>query len=503
MFKKRKKRLLGPVITIIAIIFCIMFISLIGSVLGIESEIAKINNGTIETSVVTINNIFSLEGFKYFFSSPVENFKLFEPLVLLIISLMAISIGKSSGLLKAIFSPLKRLKPAILTFITLFLGIISTALGDYGYIILIPLTAVAYQYIGRNSVLGIITSFIGITMGYGAGLVFNYDDYSLGILTKASANIDVDSDYLFNAWSNIYIMVASTLILTIVGTIIIELVLKPKIKPSIKEEDELKFSKKGLFVSLITFLILILIFTYMIIPSLPGSGALLGSGNDYVVKLLGEDSPFVNAFLFLFLIIMMVCSGIYGKISGNIKDTNDYSVGLSKEFDNLGYLFILMFFASLMVSILDWTNVGTVLAGALVSLMSNLEFTGLPLILTFMFVIIVISVLIPDTVSKWILISPIIVPLFMKANISPDFTQFIFKSADSIGKCLTPFFVYYILMLAFIEKYNDKESVKITVFGTFKLMWSTILLFAIVWILIIVGWFVIGLPTGSGYYPTL
>jgi len=168
----------------------------------------------------------------------------------------------------------------------------------------------------------------------------------------------------------------------------------------------------------------------MIIPGMPASGALLGSGDDYIVQLLGEDSPFVNAFVFMFLIIMMICSGIYGKISGNLKDTNDYSVGLSKEFDNLGYLFILMFFVALMVSILDWTNISDVIAGLLINLLSSLEFTGLPLILLFMLIVILISVFIPDTVSKWVLISPVIVPLFMKANISPDFTQFIFKAAS-------------------------------------------------------------------------
>jgi len=503
VFKKKVKRPLGPVITIIAIILCIMVISLIGSLLGFESEITKINNGALETSTVSVNNIFSEGGLKYFFSSPIDTFKAFEPLVLLIVSLMAISIGKASGLLKALFNPLRRLKPAILTFITLFLGIISTALGDYGYIILLPLTAVAYQYIGRNSVLGILTSFIGITMGYAAGLVFNYDDYTLGVLTKAAVTLDVDSDYVFNAWSNIYIMTASTFILSIFGTIIIETVLKPRVKSSIREEDNLKHSKKGLMFSFIAFVILLGIFTYMIIPGLPASGALLGSGDDYIVQLLGEDSPFVNAFVFMFLIIMMICSGIYGKISGNLKDTNDYSVGLSKEFDNLGYLFILMFFVSLMVAILDWTNISEVITGLLIMLLSNLEFTGLPLIIMFMFIVIIISLFIPDTVSKWMLISPIIVPLFMKANIAPDFTQFIFKAADSIGKCLTPLFVYYIVMLAFIEKYNDKESVKITVFGTLKLMWPAIALFIVIWLVIVVGWFVIGLPTGSEFLPTL
>ena len=122
----------------------------------------------------------------------------------------------------------------------------------------------------------------------------------------------------------------------------------------------------------------------------------------------------------------------------------------SKEFDNLGYMFILMFFASLLVSILNWTNLGTVVASWLISFMSNLEFTGIPLIVTMFLVIVIMSFLIPDAITKWTLASPILVPLFMKANITPDFTQFIFKAADSIGKGLTPLFIYFIVLFGIL-----------------------------------------------------
>ena len=135
--------------------------------------------------------------------------------------------------------------------------------------------------------------------------------------------------------------------------------------------------------------------------------------------------------------------------------------------------------------------------------MSNLEFTGLPLVLIMFIVIIIMSLLIPDSVTKWTMASPILVPLFMKANITPDFTQFIFKAADSVGKGLTPFFIYFIVMLALLEKYNSKESVKITVFGTLKTLLPTILLFAVVWAVILIGWFIIGLPIGPDTYPTM
>ena len=269
--KKKNKKRLGPVITIIILTLLIMVISTICSLLGVEGEVTRITNNSLETSAITVRNIFSEEGLKYFFSSPVDTFKTFEPLVLLIISLMAVSIGKASGLFKAIFTPFKRLKPGIVTFLTLFTGIVSSFLGEYGLILVLPMAAVVYQYLGRNSMLGILTAFVGLTMGYGAGLVFNFDDYQLGLLTRQAAIIDVDEDYVFNAWSNIYIMIASTFILSIIGTIIIENFLKPKVGESIKEEEEFRTSKKGLVISLISFFICILIFIYMIIPGLPGS----------------------------------------------------------------------------------------------------------------------------------------------------------------------------------------------------------------------------------------
>lgn len=503
--KNKKKILLGPVITIIIMTLVIVVVSAICSALGVQGEITKINNESLETSVVTVKSVLSWEGLKYFFSSPIETFKTFEPLVLLIISLMAVSIGKASGLFKAWFTPLRHLKPSVVTFLTLFIGIVSSFLGEYGFVLVLPLVAVIYQYLNRNSMLGILTAFVGVSMGYGAGLVFNYDDYQLGLLTKAAATVDVDKDYVFNAWSNSYAMIASTFIIAIIGTIVIENILKPKVKESIKEEDESVISKKGLLFSNIAFLVLMLLFIYTIIPGLPGSGLLLDkSQTDYVAQLLGGDSPFKYSFAFVFLIIMMICSGIYGYISKNIRNTNDFSVGLSKEFDNLGYMFILMFFASLMVSILNWTNLGTVIGSWLISFMSNLEFTGMPLIITMFLVIVIMSLLIPDAITKWELASPILVPLFMKANITPDFTQFIFKAADSVGKGMTPFFVYFIVMLAFLEKYNNKESNKITIFGTLKLLRPTALIFMVIWLLIVVGWFVIGLPLGpTAASPTL
>ena len=132
-----------------------------------------------------------------------------------------------------------------------------------------------------------------------------------------------------------------------------------------------------------------------------------------------------------------------------------------------------------------------------------MQFSGIPLIISLFVIVIIIGLFIPSTVEKWDLLNPIVVPLFMRSNITPDFTQFIFRAADGVGKALTPVFPYYMVMIAFLEKYNYDEENKITVFGTLRMILPVILTLILVWILILVGWYIVGLPMGTSTYVTL
>ena len=220
-------------------------------------------------------------------------------------------------------------------------------------------------------------------------------------------------------------------------------------------------------------------------------------------KLFGSHSPFKEGIVIIITFIMMISGFIYGKISGNIKSSHEYSLGLSKSFENLGFVFVLLFFTSVMISILDYTNIGVVVSANLVDFISSTSLSGIPLIISFMFIVIIMSILIPDTLTKWKLLSPTVVPLFMRANITPDFTQFVFKIADGIGKTITPLFVYFIIMIAFLEKYKNDEKQRISVLGTMKMMIPVILILGGLLILFVVLWYVIGIPIGIGTNATI
>lgn len=504
--KKKKDRLYGPVSVLSILIIVVSILSLIMSIIGIDGYKTVIENGTMETTLVTVKNVLSLDGIKFIIGNAVSNFSSLKPMILLIISLLGISICEKSGLLNAIFAPLKRVKLSIIIFITLLIGIISTIIGDISYVFLIPLIGVMYKYLGKNPILGVVTIFLGITLGYGFSVFFNYNDYLLGNLTQLSATVNIDKNYRYNLFSDLFIMIFSTIFTSIIGTIVINKFLVNKLpKKYSYEEEELIISKKAKRISLIGGLLISLIFIYMILPiNIIGAGILFDSeASRYMEQLFGPNSAFGNGLIIIITIIMISCGMLYGKFSGNIKNSHEFSLSMSKTFENLGFMFVLMFFSSQLISIIEWSNIGVVIGTKLIDLISTLEVSGVILIVIFFIVIVLMSILIPGSMEKWQIAAPVAIPLFMRSNITPNMTQYIFKMADGVGKAITPTYIYYMIMLGFIEKYRISEKNQVSIFGTLKLLLPVILILAITMLLIVVLWYLIGLPIGIGTYSTL
>ena len=123
------------------------------------------------------------------------------------------------------------------------------------------------------------------------------------------------------------------------------------------------------------------------------------------------------------------------------------------------------------------------------------------LILTFIIVVIILTLIVPSLIDKWVLMSPIIVPLFMRANITPEFCQYLYVISNTAGRAITPFFIYFMIMIGFINKY-DEENV-VTVGSVIKTIIPTILCTVGIMILFVLMWYISGLPVGIGGYPTL
>lgn len=488
---KRNLKKQGPIITIIFLCLMIALVSFVLSIFKVSGNITEA--GTLETSIVTVNNVFSKDGIKYILNNSIINFTLMDTIVYLIMSLMAVSILESSGLLKHLLRPLSKLKSKYVTLIFVFIGIISTILGDYSYALLIPLAGVAYKLLGKNPALGIITMFIGMTIGYGVGLVPNYQDYMLGLITTKSAT-SIDTSYTYKLFSNFYINIISVVILTFTATLLIEKLLVKKFL-RYDEKDKYNLSKKALYTSFIIGFVLLGVVIYSIIPGLPFSGILLADNTKvYIARLFGKESAFGNGFMLIIVGITIIISYIYGRISGNIRNSNDTTNSLTKSFNNTGYIFVLLFFSSIMLGLLEWSNIGSVIATNIVDFIGSLNFSGVPLLFVVFIAIIIISILIPTTLTKWNIIAPIFVPVLMRANITPAFAQTLFVAGDAAGKLFSPIYLYLIITIGFL--YKEDSTMNTSIFSTMKKMMPTIILLTLIYFVIIVGWYLIGLPLG-------
>lgn len=502
---KKKNRHIGPVSTILGMIVLVSILSFILNKLGVEGYITTISNGVMEAHMETVNNVLSIAGFKYFLGNIITNFKNFEPLFSIIIMLIGISICEKSGLFRDIFSRMKKFKYGFIIFITLFIGILASLIGDYSFVILLPIVGIMYQYIGKNPIVGLLVSYIGLTLGYGVGILANYNDYSLGILTQAAANVDVDPNFKFSISSTFIVNLISTLLISVIGYFVISKFLVVKFPKKYQDEEEIATSDKALIGSFIAFMISILLLIYSILNiKLIGAGILLDKSQPiYIAKLFSDSAPFKQGIVIIISLIFMICGAVYGKISKNIKNSSEYNLSLSKSFEKLGLLFVLMFFMSQFVSILQWSNIGTVVCAKLLEFMSSFTFSGVFLIIIFFIVVVLISIFIPDVMTKWTLMAPTVVPLFMRANISPAFTQFIFQIADSVGKIISPSFIYFIILLAYLEKYRTDEKKQTTFFGTLKQLFPSISIIILAWIILICLWYIAGFPIGIGVNSVL
>lgn len=501
--KKEKKLAVGPILTLVIMMIIVIILSFIFSKIGLTTNKSEIINGEISTVSIGINNILSSEGLYYFLSVALSCFKNTNSIFVFIVAMIGIGYADTCGLFKKAFKSAKKFKLSFIIVLTLITGCLFGGLGLDSYAILLPLTGYIYKNLNKNPLIGLMTMFIALTMGQSTGLLPTYLNQNLGHLTQMSANLSVDANYAFKSSSLIYILISSLFLFVFLGNIIINKYLVQKM-PKLKNEEEieeLEVEHKGLKKSSLAFLIMIIIVIYSIIPGLPLSGILLGSGETYLEKLLGVGSPFRESYVFIFSLILIICATIYGINSKKIKSFDDFTRCFSHCLSGTSLVFVFMFFMSQLVALVEWSNLDVFISAVLVNWLSTLEITGLGLVTIYFLIVIIISTILPDSVAKWKIIAPIIVPLLMRANMSASFAQFIFTVSDGIGKSVSVLFPYTAILFGLIYKYT--ESGDFGFLKVYKLLSPLIILFTILWIVIIITWYIVGIPIGIGVLPSL
>lgn len=510
---KKKKIRLHPALVFLILTLVIMIISSIGSILNLEASYYVVNEATgdLTTQVVTINNLFNRTGLQYLISNMINNFLSFAPLGNLIVGLLGIGVAYKSGFLNSLFKMIgEKIPRKFLTFIVVFLGIIFSMFYEVGYVILIPLAAILFMNLGRHPSAGICAAFSGITFGYGANAIVNrLDSVLLDYSNKATSILD--STYNVNLYGNVIFTIVSAFLLSYVGMIVTERFIISKLGKYYFDEEEpsqdgevSKRERKGVIISLLATFVASLLLIYCIIKGLPFSGLLLDlSQSRYVDMLFGEGSYFYQGSVMIFSFMLIFSSLIYGIRVKSIDDNRDLVDGMSYYLKDVASLLVLIFFAAQFCLIFKETNMGIFIVASLSELLNGMQLSGLSLVVITFVIVAISTFFVPMASTKWAMLSPIIVPMFMQASMTPEFAEAVFRAADSSMKGITPLFSYFVILIGYLHIYNKRKNDVITITDAMSLMIPYAIAFTILWFVIILAFYIIGIPIGIGTWVML
>ena len=505
--KTKKKILLHPVMMFIILVIATILLSFILSVFDVSFTYNAISSSRQEYVPVTesVNSLLNLRGIKYIFSNTVANFANFTVLPHLLIMLLGIGVMEYSGFLKTSVGMLtKKAKKNVITFVVVLICLLASIMDNLPFIAFIPLAALIFKYGKRNPHIGIISSFAALTCGYGLSAFFTSVDSSLSKLTIMSAHI-LDSTYTIGSFSMMFIMMISIFIMAFLITFITENYIAPKLPKYEFAEDEILTEKKlskpqlrGMLFAGFGSAIYLLIFLYNIIPGLPFSGNFLNySETLYIDKLFGVDSFFSNGFVFIITILFIIWGLLYGIGAKTIKNNHDFVESLGYSLNEIGKIIVYIFASSLFISIFKQTNIGNVVVAGLTNLIASSGFSGLALVVLLFASTAIATIVSPNSLTKWAIMSSQIVPTFLSAGLTAEFAQLIFRFGESATLGLTPLFAYYIVYLSYLEKYKQGENaLTLNESLKYQLPYSMVTIACLLAIIII--WYLISLPLGIG-----
>ncbi|WP_252502787.1 AbgT family transporter [Sporosarcina sp. Marseille-Q4943] len=482
-------RLPDPFILFAVLAVVVIVLSFILSSFGIS----VVHPGSGE--VVPIKNLASGEGLEYILTSMLSNFTGFAPLGLVLAMMLGVGLAEKVGLLDyAIRKTILKAPRAFVTYAVVFVGIMGNLASDAAMILIPPLAAMVFYKMGRNPIAGLVAGFASAGAGFTANLLIVGTDALLAGISTEAAKI-MDDAFAVTPVDNWYFNIISVFVLTVVGALITEKIIEPRLgkyqgEAVVVDVEENPRAGKAFRNAVIAGLVYIAILIVAI--NVPNSA--LRSEDGGLIP-----SPFLSGIVPIILFWFLTIGVTYGITLGKIKTSKDVSKYMAESIKDLSGYIVLIFAISQFIAYFNWSNIGIWIAVNGAEFLTEINFTGMWLIIGYILLTAILEFFITSGSAKWALEAPIFVPMFMKLGYHPAFTQLGYRVADSSFNIMTPLNPYLVVILSFMQKYDKKAGI-----GTLmSLMIPYSLIFLGVWIILIAIFYTFNLPIGPGVTPFL
>lgn len=477
----------------------LLFVYLIAVLMIASAVISWLNITAVNPSngeIIHVKNLLSVEGIQWILPNVIKNFSGFTPLGSILALVIGAGLAERVGLLQSLmYKMASKVNARYASYMVIFIAFFSHISSDAALVVMPPLGALIFLAVGRHPVAGLLAAIAGVGCGFTANLLIVTTDVLLSGLSTEAAKA-INPAVQVSVIDNWYFMAASVILLTIVGAVLTDKFVEPRL-PVYRGErnEEMKkltpLQNRGLMASGIAALVFIGLVALLVVPEAaplrnPKTGGII-------------PSPFIQGIVPLIILFFFVISVPYGMVTKQIRSASDVPDLLVDPMKSMAGFIVMVFPLSQFVAFFNWSNMGKFMAIGLTDVLENLGMTGIPAFLGLIFLSALLCMFIASGSAIWSILAPIFVPMFMLLGFHPAFAQIVFRVADSSVIPLAPMSPFVPLFLGFLQRYNKDAKL-----GTYySLVLPYPIVFFVVWLLMLVGWYLLGLPIGPGVYPHL
>lgn len=420
----------------------------------------------------------------------------------ILIVMMAVGVAEYSGLFGAMIKRAgAHIPQTLLPLLLVLIGILSSIATDAGYLVLIPLAGLLYAGLGRNPLIGMAAAFAGVSAGFSANIIPGPVDAIIGLNAQIFAEAqgvpfeNAAGEALNPITMHWIFIVVSTFVLSLTGFWVTKRFVEPKLDnieyvvPQDIQPGEFEVSpeeQKGLRAAAIGTLVAAIIIGFLaLVP--------LGSYTDESGAVV---RPYMNNIILLISLFFIITGIFFGVATKRFSSVWGVVQAMVGQMNTMGYILVLTFFTYNFLGLLSYSGLGTWITFLGAEFLQALGLQEFPVLLLVGFILTtaIINIFIGGLTSKWMLLGPIFVPMlyFVNPEMTPEFVAAAFRVADSSTNIITPMMAYAGVILAFMRKYKPDMG-----FGDMLLiMVPYSFAFLIVWTVLLVGFFTLGIPLG-------
>ena len=452
-------------------------------------------------------SLLTSDGVYWMLSSMVRNFTGLPALGLVFVSMLGIGLAEKFGMFSALMRGLAMITPRrFLTPMIVLIGANSSVASDAGYIILPPLAAALYLAVNRPPIAGLAAAFAGVAGGFGGGIFPTAADGFLAGVATSSAHIIDPSYHPVDPTHNLYFKAASSVLIMFAGWFVTDRIVEPRLKrlapgagyddaPSLSELALKPDEKRGLIAAAVVAVVVLGAFAAAV--RIEG-GPLHGKG----LPMLANNTPapgeregerWSQVIVPMILLVFMLPAMAFGFVTGALRSQKDFIDGIYHGIRTIVPVLAIAFFMGQFVNYFQYTGLDRMLAYAGGSLLVSADLPVPLLIVLFVLLVVAGDFAMSGMLSKFGVLAPIFIPMFMMIGMSPELTTAAYRIGDSVVNIITPLNSYLLIILVALQKYNKDAGLG----SLISLMLPYSLVFGILWTLFLLAWYWSGYPLGT------